>query len=214
MRFVHENAAPALSGRFTFDVATGSWELDAEAERLHGYLPGEFVATTESVLGAADPDDEPGVRDLLTKMIATQEPFSVPYRLRAADGVERKVVMVGELALCGDPDQVTSIEGFFIDLTSDIQAMTDEAATEAVKASAEHRAVIERAKGALMLAYGFDEDAAFSMLSWWSRNRNVKLRVVATELMKATEDGAATAQELRSKVDGLLHDITLKSSPG
>lgn len=209
---VHDEAGPALSGRFSFDVSTGKWKLDAEAVRLHGHVPGEFDATTESVLAAAAPEDEPGVRDLLTKMIATKEPFSAPYRLQAADGVERRVVLVGELALCGNPDEVTVIEGFFIDLTADIEAMNSEAAREAVQASAENRAVIERAKGALMLAYGFDEDAAFSMLSWWSRNRNVKLRVLASELMKATEDGAATAQELRASVDGLLHDITMKAS--
>ena len=44
--------------------------------------------------------------------------------------------------------------------------MIDEATHAAVEASAEHRAVIEQARGALMLAYGFDEDAVFSMLSW------------------------------------------------
>jgi hypothetical protein len=192
-------------------VASGVWKLDDEAERIHGHLPGAFEATTDSVLAAALPDDVEAVRELLMKMISTTEPFSVPYRLEGADGVQRNVVMVGERALCGDPNKVTVIEGFFIDLTSDIQVLNDEAAREAVQASAEHRAVIERAKGALMMAYGFDEDAAFSMLSWWSRNRNVKLRVLAAELMKATGDGATTAQELRGQMDGLLHDIANRS---
>lgn len=211
MPLVHDEAGPALTGRFSFDVATGAWELDAEAQRIHGHVPGEFDATTDSVLEAAVPEDAEGVRDLLTKMIRTTEPFSVPYRLDGADGIQRHVVLVGERALCGDPQQVTVIEGFFIDLTSDIQALNSEAARQAVQASAEHRAVIERAKGALMLAYGFDEDAAFSMLSWWSRNRNVKLRVLAAELMKASEEGATTAQELRAQVDGVLHDIAERS---
>ena len=106
------------------------------------------------------------------------------------------------------PGKVTTIEGYFVDLTADVDAVVDEATHAAVEASAENRAVIEQAKGALMLAYGFDEDAAFSMLTWWSRNRNVKIRDLAAELMQASEEGAATGQEFRTRVDRLLHDLT------
>jgi hypothetical protein len=162
--------------------------------------------TTKQVLSAAA-GDAARVRELLEKMIATTESFSVSYRLNGADDRERTVVLVGESALC-DPEQVTTIEGFFIDLTTDIDAVVDEATHAAVEASAENRAVIEQAKGALMLAYGFDEDAAFSMLTWWSRNRNVKIRDLAAELMQASEEGAATGQEFRTRVDRLLHDLT------
>lgn len=61
---------------------------------------------------------------------------------------------------------------------------------------------------ALMLSYGFDSDAAFAMLKWWSRNRNIKVRDLAAELMEASEHGAATGQAFRARVDQLLHDLT------
>jgi hypothetical protein len=197
----------SLTGRFTYDVAVDEWDWDAEVYRIHGLIPGEVRPTTEQVLGAAARPDSDRVRELLEKMIATTESFSVSYRLNGADDRERTVVLVGESALC-DPDKVTTIEGFFVDLTGDIDAVVDEATHAAVEASAENRAVIEQAKGALMLAYGFDEDAAFSMLRWWSRNRNVKIRDLAAELMQASEEGAATGQEFRTRVDRLLHDLT------
>ncbi len=51
------------------------------------------------------------------------------------------------------------------------------------------RAVIEQAKGILMLRYGCDADAAFSGLASWSQARNVKLRVVADALVLAISTG-------------------------
>lgn len=202
-----KRAPEAGTGRFSYDVATDQWEWDDEVFRIHGLVPDEVRPTTEQVFSAAAASDAGRVRELLDKMVATTESFSVSYRLKGPDDVERTVVLVGESALC-DPEKVTVIEGYFVDLTADLAEVIDEATHAAVEASAEHRAIIEQAKGALMLAYGFDEDAAFSMLSWWSRNRNIKVRDLATELMQASEVGAATGQEFRTQVDRLLHDLT------
>jgi hypothetical protein len=46
------------------------------------------------------------------------------------------------------------------------------------------RAVIEQAKGLLMVRYNVDEDAAFRILVRWSSLHNVKLWVVATTLVR------------------------------
>lgn len=45
------------------------------------------------------------------------------------------------------------------------------------------RAVIEQAKGALILRYGFDDDAAFAVLRRWSQDSNVKLHTIADILV-------------------------------
>jgi hypothetical protein len=197
----------AVTGRFSYDVAADEWDWDAEVYRIHGLAPDQVRPTTDKVLSAAADADAGRVRELLDKMIATTESFSVSYQLNGWDGVKRTVVLVGESALC-EPDKVSTIDGYFVDLTTELAGVIDEATHAAVEASAENRAVIEQAKGALMLAYGFDENAAFSMLSWWSRNRNIKVRDLATELMQASEEGAATGQEFRTQVDRLLHDLT------
>lgn len=47
----------------------------------------------------------------------------------------------------------------------------------------ESRAVIEQAKGALILRYGLDDCAAFAVLSRWSQNSNVKLHTIADTLI-------------------------------
>lgn len=200
-----------MTGRFSFDVADGTWQWDPEVYRIHGFAPDSVQPTLEHVLGAAVGSDGDRVKEALGCMAVTAESFSLHYRLLAADGCERSVVLVGERAVC-DANDVTLIEGYLIDLTADVEAAASEAADAAVQASAEHRGVIEQAKGALMLAYGFDEKAAFSMLTWWSRNRNIKIRDLAANLMQASEDGAATAQGFRARVDNLLYDVTDRST--
>lgn len=56
--------------------------------------------------------------------------------------------------------------------------------TEALRAITERRAVIEQAKGMLMLVYGVDADEAFDVLRKQSQDHNVKLNLVAEQVMK------------------------------
>lgn len=55
--------------------------------------------------------------------------------------------------------------------------------TDAVQEVSNHRAVIEQAKGMLMLLHDLDADAAFELLRWRSQDRNVKLRVLAEQVV-------------------------------
>lgn len=196
----------AVTGRFSYDVATGTWEWDHEVYRIHGLVPESRQPSLQLMLDAAA-DDGTRLAESFESMIATTAPFSIAYQLTGADDIQRTVVLVGERAVC-DPEKVSLIEGYFIDLTADIDAVTRDVVHDAVEASAEHRALIEQAKGALMLVYGFGPDAAFSMLRWWSRNRNVKVRDLAEALMQACQDGEVTAPAFRGRVDSLLYDLT------
>jgi hypothetical protein len=201
------------TGRFSYDVELDRWEWDDDVFRVHGYAPGAVEPTSKLVLESKHPDDRARVVAALERVKATGEAFSISYRLIGGDGVERRVVLVGEGNPPMCPGQVTSVEGYYIDLTTDFDEESEEAAHAAVEASAEHRAVIEQAKGALMLAYGLDEDAAFAMLRWWSRNRNVKVREVAQRLVDNAREGEATDSETRSAIDALLHDVTAAAPP-
>ena len=196
----------AQVGRFTCDLVTGTWEWDDEVFRIHGLEPGSITPTTDYVLNGKHPEDRERVAEVLTQAARTGEPFSVSYRLIGADGVERRIVLVCEGGVCED-DKVTSIDGYYIDLTADFRAESEEYANEAVSAASESRAVIEQAKGSLMLAYGLDADQAFAMLTWWSSHRNVKVRELACRLVEQWESGSATSDDLRQRFDVLLHDI-------
>jgi hypothetical protein len=49
---------------------------------------------------------------------------------------------------------------------------------------ARRRAVIDQVKGVLMFVYGIDADAAFGLLQWQSQQHNVKLRLLAEQVLK------------------------------
>jgi ABC-type hemin transport system ATPase subunit len=55
---------------------------------------------------------------------------------------------------------------------------------EAVREIADKRSVIDQAKGMLMFVYGVDAEAAFGLLRWQSQHHNVKLRLVAEQMLK------------------------------
>jgi ribosomal protein S28E/S33 len=195
-----------LTGRFSYDVASGTWEWDEEVFRIHGLQPGSITPTTDYMLECKHPEDRARVAEVLARASATGEVFSVSYRIISADGVERRVVLVCEGGMCED-HVVTTISGYYIDLTTDFREEGEALATEAVAASAEHRATIEQAKGSLMLAYGLDAAQAFAMLKWWSSSRNVKIRELAERLVEIARTGEATDTSVRNGFDALLHDI-------
>lgn len=193
------------TGRFTFDAAADRWEWDDEVFRIHGLEPGTEIPSTDVVLRhATEPDDVSG---RLRHAGRTGDPFSTSYLLKGADGVERQVLMVGEAGVCDDEGSAT-VEGYWIDLTRQLEEETEKAARQAVMASAESRADIEQAKGVLMLAYGLDADQAFAMLQWWSRTRNIKVRDLAARLMSVVGEREVGSADIRSGVDALLHDIS------
>ena len=205
-----EQSGTPRTGRFAYDVPTQRWEWDEEIFRIHGVRPGDVEPTTDYVLECKHPEDRQRVAEVLLRATVTGEPFSVCYRLNAEDGVERRVVLVCEGGLCDedvDPP-VSRLDGYYIDLTDDFARATEEDAREAVAASALHRATIEQAKGSLMMAYGLDADQAFAMLSWWSRNKNMKVRDIAERITELSTAGALSDSGLRRSFDNLLHDVS------
>jgi ANTAR domain-containing protein/PAS domain-containing protein len=199
-------------GRFACDLESGTWKWDDEVFRIHGLEPGSIVPTTEYVLNCKHPEDRDRVAQVIAQASQTGAPFSISYRLIGADGVERRVVLVCEGGV-REGDRITSIDGYYVDLTADFRAESEEFATEAVAASAEHRAIIEQAKGSLMLAYGLDADQAFAMLNWWSSHRNMKVRDLAARLIATWESGSVSTGQLRRRFDELLDDITTSVTP-
>ncbi|TQC40137.1 ANTAR domain-containing protein [Rhodococcus sp. WS4] len=56
--------------------------------------------------------------------------------------------------------------GYCIDVTEALETDLRESLDEAVAELAKSRAVIEQAKGALMLAYSISSERAFGILTW------------------------------------------------
>ena len=194
------------TGRFEYDVPNDRWTWDDDVFAIHGYQPGEVEPTTELFFKHKHDGDRDRVEQTFKQAVATGEPFNLYYRIRAKDA-ERRVVVVGEGVRSADGG-VEQLVGYYLDLTPEFAAENAAAADAAVAASAAAREMIEQAKGILMLGYGLDADAAFAMLRWWSRNRNVKVRDIAERLIEVARQGHMSHPGLRGMLDGLIDDLT------
>lgn len=82
---------------------------------------------------------------------------------------------------------------------------TEQRITDAVSSITDRRAVIEQAKGMLMVSYGIGPDAAFELLRNQSQRHNIKLRLLAEQVVEDLVALAASAQrDRRQTVDSVF----------
>jgi len=173
--------SPQRVGWFRFYFADERWEWSEQVQQMHGYEPGTVTPTTELVLSHKHPDDYQQVAATLDEMRRTHRTFSTRHRIIDTKGEVHSVVVIGD-QLYGEGGEMIGTHGFYVDVTP-TDAMTAEIVSAAVAEIAESRAAIEQVKGMLMLIYRVDADAAFDLLKWRSQETNVKLRMLAEQLL-------------------------------
>ncbi len=174
---------PQRVGWFRFYFADERWEWSPQVERMHGYEPGQVHPTTDLVLSHKHPDDYGQVAATLDEIRRTSGAFSTRHRIIDTHGEVRHVVVVGD-QLFDDDDSVVGTHGFYVDVTPSMREAQDQIVSEAVAEIAEARGGIEQAKGMLMLIYRISADSAFELLKWRSQETNVKLRVLAEQIVE------------------------------
>ncbi len=196
-------------GSYRYAAAEGSWQWSDGVYIIHGFRRGEVVPSTDLLLAHAHSADRRHTAQLLESCLRTGELFSFLYRLINASGQLRWALIAGE-GVFGRQGQVTGLRGYLIDVTEpQSQARSREVASTLRKAITA-RAVIEQAKGALMLVYGLDAGAAFAVLSWQSQHANIKLRELAERLVAAVgADGSAPAAT-RQRLDEIVYRLPAK----
>lgn len=173
--------SPQRVGWFRFYFDDERWEWSDQTQRLHGYEPGTVVPTTELVLSHKHPDDYLQVAATLDEIRRTHRTFSTRHRIIDTRGAVHDVVVIGD-RLYGDNGEVVGTHGFYVDVTETGRAR-EELVSAAIAEIAENRAAIEQAKGMLMLIYRINDESAFELLKWRSQETNVKLRVLAEQVL-------------------------------
>jgi hypothetical protein len=172
--------SPQRVGWFRFYFADERWEWSEQVQLMHGYEPGTVTPTTELVLSHKHPDDFRQVAATLDEMRRSHQTFSTRHRIIDTKGRVHSIVVIGD-QLYDRAGELIGTDGFYVDVTP-----MDRVAAELVSAAveiAENRGPIEQAKGMLMLIYRVDADAAFELLRWRSQDTNVKLRILAEQLL-------------------------------
>jgi ANTAR domain len=106
---------------------------------------------------------------------------SARHRIIDVQGRIHDVIVVAEL-LRDDGGEVIGTNGFYVDVTFPPEER-ESFISDAVAEIAANRAVIEQVKGILMIVYRIDADTAFDLLKWRSQAANIKLRVLAEQLL-------------------------------
>ncbi|MGW5152878.1 PAS and ANTAR domain-containing protein [Rhodococcus koreensis] len=195
---------PQRVGSFRFFLDGQRWEWSDTVAQMHGYTPGEVTPTTELLLSHKHPEDKPHVARVLDRLITDAEPFSSKHRIIDTTGNIREVVVVGD-RMHDDTGAVIGTTGFYIDITDSHRSDVKDSVDETVAALEQSRAVIEQAKGALMLVYGITADRAFDILTWRSQETNTRLRVIAERIVAGFTDLETDIDTgLRTRFDHLL----------
>jgi hypothetical protein len=173
--------SPQRAGWFRFYFADERWEWSDQVQLMHGYEPGTVTPTTELVLSHKHPDDYQQVAAALDEMRRTHRTFSTRHRIIDTAGNVHSVVVIGD-QLNDESGELIGSHGFYVDVTP-TDDITAQLVSAAVAEIAENRAAIEQVKGMLMVVYRIDADAAFELLKWRSQETNVKLRILAEQLL-------------------------------
>ena len=180
-----------IAGRYRYDRRTSAWWWSPEMFSLHGLRPGAAEPCTEALLHHQHPDDRMRTLEALTAACTAGQPFAVQTRIVRADGEERSVVLLGEPEL--EPSGgVSAVEGVCIDLTGSAPPAPDagrvralEAEVDQLRAAMASRAVIEQAKGILMLLTNCSAQVAFDLLAHISSHTHRKVRDVAQSIAES-----------------------------
>jgi hypothetical protein len=143
------------------------------------------------------------VQELLDHALHSGGSFSSRHRFYDTTGDEHRVIVVADRML-DEAGAVVGTSGYYIDVTETLDDNRQEVLDDILPKVIEARAVIEQAKGALMLVYGISDEQAFNLLRWLSQESNTKVRALAARLVVELDTLASASGGLRSHFDHLL----------
>ncbi|MFE2960143.1 PAS and ANTAR domain-containing protein [Nocardia tengchongensis] len=203
---------PPTVGSFRFWFAGERWEWSDELTRMHGYEPGTVQPTTELLLSHKHPDDRAQVQDLLDHVLHSGESFSSRHRFLDTAGAMHNVVVVAD-RMFDEDGTVVGTSGYYIDLTDTIAESTQEVLDATLRELVEARALIEQAKGALMVVYRINANQAFQVLRWRSQETNTKLRALAAQLVAELATISLDSTAAQNRFDHLLLTVHERIPP-
>jgi len=183
-------SAECPSGTFELHVHSGKMEWSEGLFGIHGLKQGEVVPTLELFMAHKHPEDRERIRAHWADLLKAGGQGALLHRVIDVRGKERRVFSAIQ-AVVEPSGQVEYVRGFMVDVTQSLRIESQHAASDANEGVYEHKAVIEQAKGVVMALHGIDAHTAFQVLATKSQHANVKLHIVAEELVSAAANGKA-----------------------
>ncbi|MEU6184952.1 MULTISPECIES: PAS and ANTAR domain-containing protein [unclassified Nocardia] len=200
---------PQSVGSFRFWFEDQRWEWSDAAAAIYGYTEGSARPSTELLLAHKHPDDRALVAESIASAVRTGEPFCGRHRVIDTAGRTHHVIVVADRML-DDQESVVGTAGYFIDVSGTLEENRQEILDDTLPELVQSRAVIEQAKGVLMVVYGINAEQAFRVLQWRSQETNIKLRTLAQQLVGEVPAMGGGPAAQRARFDHLLltmHDV-------
>jgi hypothetical protein len=183
---------------------------------VHGLPPGSAEPCAELLLDQHPPEDRARILDAFKAAADEGRPFALETVLVRPDGAQRVVVLVGEPA-ADDEGRTRAVDGLCVDVTDSRAADGPADRTTAalqlevtqLRSAMASRAVIEQAKGILMLLTTCTEQVAFDLLAHISSHTHRKVRDVASTITES----AAGKTRLPDDVREILRDACPPTHP-
>ncbi|WP_084727289.1 PAS and ANTAR domain-containing protein [Rhodococcoides yunnanense] len=196
-------AAPCPVGTFQYDVANDALDWSDSLFQIYGYEPGEIRPTTALLVEASHPDDRAQVVRVLATTLETGVGCVHAHRIVTPAGETRHIVIVGS-GVRNESGEVDRFTGYAVDVTRTTENVVSAGVNDALQSVVAARAVIEQAKGVLMLAFGVDADTAFGVLSWQSQTYNLKLRALAERVVADVACVDRSNENLRAQMSHVV----------
>ena len=207
----------SVPGRYRYDGVTDAWWWSPEMRGLLG-LDESTAPSTTALLGAHQPADGDRLRIALTAARERGRPFALETRLLHPARGQRSLVLIGE-PVRDESGALRGVEGVCADITGtrpvtdpETEADRSEALQTEVtqmRAAMASRAVIEQAKGILMLLTRCGDQVAFELLTHISSHTHRKVRDVAQALTVSAAGGAPVPTD----VAAILRDACPPAGP-
>lgn len=191
----------AQVGQYHFTAGEDRWWWSDGMFEIHGMEPGEVVPTRDLFLRHVHPDHTERVAAAITACARDGSTLGEHYTLVDLTGAHRTVTFSG-----GREERAEGavVSGFLVDVSAVQRETVASEVNSQLHQALESHAVIDQAKGVLMLVYGIDGDAAFELLRWSSQQRNVRLLALAERLVAAVEAAGGLSPVWRAKLDELF----------
>jgi anti-anti-sigma factor len=200
----------AAGGSFVYGPEAGQWWWSDGVCELLGLerdtVPsGEVLAERETTPAAGT------VQRAVEQCLTDGTAFVLMSGLDTAQSQSRWVVWTADRVDAADGLQVA---GHVFDITTAFQQALSEQTMTHLDAALASRQHIDLAKGALMLAYGVDAEAAFDLLVWTSQRSNVRVHDLAQRLTVAVADGTVADSDVRAGLESALVEQPDEPRPG
>ncbi|MCF8587853.1 PAS and ANTAR domain-containing protein [Gordonia liuliyuniae] len=207
-----QRASGTRVGSFRYWFDEDRWEWSDEVAAIHGYRPGEVQPTTALLISHKHIDDRQSFTELVRTMRERRTHFSSRHRIVDTAGRVHHVVVMGR-TFRGRDGEVAGTGGFYVDLGPAVDDTVRDRVDEQVQHFRARGAVIEQAKGMLMLVYGIDDDRAFDVLRWLSQSRNVPVVDVCRTIVEGALADPCIPESVRREFDLVVLSGSAESEP-